>query len=484
MLEKWIELRARLQPEKTALFQGRTAYSYKDLRERIQKASNYLTTGTSLKKGDRVAILSQNCATFVDLLFACSRTGLILVPLNWRLAPEELKYQVRDAAPSVLLYSSQFEETAEAILEDSETCRKVSLTHYEELLAEAHTLPGEKEGDWEDPVAILYTGGTTGTPKGAVLSQRMILWNAMNTCASWGLSPEDIAPIFTPMFHTGGLNVLLTPLLSIGGTVVIPDAFDPESALGIIEDHRCTVVFMIPTMFQMMADSPSFKDADFSSVRFMIAGGAPCPNTLYRTYFEKGVTFIQGYGLTEAGPNNFAFPHEKARDKVGAIGIPSQYVEIRLEPQGAETGEIWIRGPHVFSHYWRKPTETGQVFEDGWLKTGDLASVDEEGFYRIMGRRKEMYISGGENVYPVEVEYALSLHPSVKEAAVIGVPDSKWGEVGKAYIVARNGNKITGELLCEHLREKLARYKIPKQWEFREDLPKTPAGKVLKNALK
>jgi len=339
----------------------------------------------------------------------------------------------------------------------------------------------------DDPWLILYTGGTTGLPKGAILTHGSILWNAINTTVSWGLSETDVAPSFTPMFHTGGLNVFTLPLLMLGGRVILPRRFDPAQALRLLEQERPSVMFMVPTMFALVAEQPGFATADLSHLRWAISGGAPLSRETARPWKDKVRLFKQGYGLTEVGPNNFATSDvDAARDMDHTVGKLTLFAEARLvDEAGADVpdgtvGELWLAGPHMCAGYWRRPEATAEAFHDGWFATGDLACRDTEGFYRIVDRKKDMIITGGENVYPTEVEAVLSMHPSVREAAVVGMADDHWGQAVQAAVSLWPGQTASEDELREFCRENLARYKTPKRIAVLSDLPKNAAGKIMR----
>ncbi|MFW9846808.1 MAG: AMP-binding protein, partial [Candidatus Thorarchaeota archaeon] len=342
----------------------------------------------------------------------------------------------------------------------------------------------------DDPYLIVFTGGTTGLPKGAVLSHGLVFWNSVNTIVSWGLRPDDIQPLLFPLFHTGGMNVLLFPFYHLGAMSIIMGDFNPEETLRVIEQENCTIVIGVPTMFNVMSQSPSFKKANFKQVRVFISGGAACPVAIMEKYWEKGKILKMGYGLTEVGPNNFYLPDDAVKERPTSVGFPVYHCDMRVVDdynntvKNGDVGELLLRGPHSFNGYWEEPEETAKVMEpDGWVHTGDLVRQDREGFYYIVGRKKDMYISGGENVFPTEIEEILFKHPKISEAAVIGVPDEKWGEVGKAFIVLRSGESMAEDEVRQYFDGKLARYKIPRHYEFRTDLPKSAAGKILKREL-
>ncbi|MFX1539571.1 MAG: class I adenylate-forming enzyme family protein, partial [Promethearchaeota archaeon] len=338
---------------------------------------------------------------------------------------------------------------------------------------------------FEDPFLILPTGGTTGLPKGAVLSHRHVFWNSVNTIVCWGINPTDVCPIIFPLFHTGGWNVLLVPLLHVGARMILWQKFNAIDVLHRIEEESCTIVIGVPTMYHMMINTPEFAKTDFSSVRFWLSGGAPCPVSIMEHFWKRDQEFAMGYGLTEVGPNNFYMPPGASKQKPTSVGLPFYHNEVRLVndeltdiPQG-EVGELLLRGPHAFSGYWNNPQATQDVIEpDGWIHTGDLARQDKDGFFYIAGRKKLLIISGGENIFPTEIERVLDEHKSIDAVAVVGMPDKKWGEVPIAFVVVKEGATIAEDELKDFMRLKLASYKIPKKVEFLEELPLTSAGKI------
>jgi fatty-acyl-CoA synthase len=363
---------------------------------------------------------------------------------------------------------------------------------YEAGLASASDMEPERPAmDGETPYAILYTSGTTGRPKGAMIPHRQILFNAINTVVSWGITERDVSPVFTPLFHAGGLFAFLTPILYVGGRIVLGRAFDVEETLKVIQAEKCTVILGVPTIFQMWMDSPSFKTADFSHVHFFISGGAPCPPSLMDAWRKaKGVIFRQGYGLTEVGANCFAMTDEDSVPKTGSVGKPIFHSQMRIVDEAGndapvgQTGELLIKGPHVCLGYWKREDATREAIVDGWFHTGDVARMDADGFYSIVGRAKDMIISGGENVYAAEVEAVFREHPAVVDAALIGMPDEKWGEVGLMVVVAAKGAVATEAELKAFCAGRLAKYKVPKKVIFAEALPYSPYGKAVKAELK
>ncbi|MBS3786767.1 long-chain fatty acid--CoA ligase [Candidatus Bipolaricaulota bacterium] len=483
-----LERRANLTPNKVGWVdwdQGKRL-RYDELNRRANKAANCFREEHGIQKGDRVSVLALNGVHYSDLYFGLGKIGAILAPLNWRLAEPELEYILGDCEPEIVLYDDECSEHTEELKGSYTDANWIHLSEYEKALETASaerpepSTPVKKE----EPHAILYTSGTTGRPKGAMLPHRMILWNSVNTVTSWGLTEDDIAPVVTPQFHTGGLNTVLTPLYHVGGRVVVTKEFDPEDTLRMVERESATVVFMVPVMFQMMSETDLFSRADLSSIRFLISGGAPAPESVKETYRERGLVFKEGYGLTEVGNNCFSETAAESLQKEGSVGKPVIHENARIaDDQGdevspGEIGELLLAGPHVFSGYWKKPEETEEAFTDDWFHTGDLARMDEEGYFYIEGRKKDMIISGGENIYLAEVERVLKEHPDVADAALIGVPDETWGEVGHAIIVPSEGSQVDEEELEEYCENQIASYKVPKSFERAEKLPRNSYGKL------
>ena len=491
----WLARREALSPHKIALIdslRGDRAITYREW-NRAANRTAHLLCALGVGKGDRVAILAANCVEYLDLWFACGKLGAILQTLNWRLAPAELAGLVADAEPRVFIAGANFAGTAQRILASAiSPARPITLGPEFDGLRDAQPdtpLPDPGLCD-DDPWVICYTGGTTGLPKGALLTHGSITANSVNTVMSWGLDSDDIAILNAPLFHTGGLNVFTAPLVHCGGTSIVCASFDADQVFDLVERAGVTVFFGVPTMFIALQQHPRWATADFSRLKIVISGGAACPLPVFERFWARGVDFKTGYGLTEAGPNTFWLPRELVRAKPGAVGWPLFHVHVQIRDEhGAEcgpdqVGELFIRGPHVAAGYWRRPEETARAIDAaGWLTTGDLARRDADGCYTIVGRSKDMIISGGENVYPAEVESVLHGHPDVAEAAVVGVPDPKWGEVGRAYIVPRAGAAPSADGLTAFCQTQLARFKIPKSFVLVDSLPKTGAGKVDKKAL-
>ena len=513
----WLQKRTELTPDRVALVDDRTGLSltYADMNRRATAMAVALRDRLGIVAGDRVAVLAKNRPEFFVTLFACIKLRAILVPMNTRLAAPEVAYILRDSEPAVVLYEQAFEATLNEAAKglgrrpkfvsfDGGGDRAGDLAWQylvDEAPANAPSLdavsPGRLLADTEspswspDPCLILYTSGTTGRPKGAVLTTSMLTWNAVNTAVSWELSSADVAINPAPLYHTGGINVFSMPLFHLGGRVVLMETFEAARVLELIERERATVFFGVPTMLQMMVESPRFTATDLSSLRWVIAGGATCPIPVVEAFRARGVAFRQGYGLTEVGPNCFATSDEGALRKPHAVGFPVIHSQMRVvDAQGRDValsgeGELLIRGPHTFAGYWRNPEATAKTIVDGgWVRTGDVVRRDAEGFYYIVDRIKDMYKSGGENVYPLEVERVIERHPGVAEVAVIGVPDPKWDEVGRAYVVPRPGATLTLEELAEFCRPHLAKFKLPKQLVILPALPRNATGKVQKEVLR
>lgn len=497
----WAGRRSSLTPDRIAIYDNieKKSYSYKELDIRANKLARVLLN-SGISKGDRVALFSTNRIECIDLFLATGKIGAILVPFNVRLSLQELEYLIKKTSPSIFFYDPKLEDQATSIknkkLIDNNLVLGEKSIQNDPTTQILTNKVSKSEIDkpalnLDDPHLILFTGGTTGLPKGAVLSHKLIFWNSVNTILSWGLNVDDIQPLLFPLFHTGGWNVLLVPFYHMGAKTILMGDFNPEETLRIINEQNCTIVIGVPTMFLMMANSTSFETTNLESVKIFISGGAPCPVAIMERYWARGKLLKMGYGLTEVGPNNFYLPEKYIKQKPTSVGIPVFHCEMRIintktnmiVKQG-EVGELLLKGPHIFSGYWDEIEETKKAIEPGgWVHTGDLAKQDDQGFYYIVGRRKEMYISGGENVYPVEIEELLFKHPAIELAAVVGVPDEKWGEVGKAFITLRPEEKTTIESIREYLTERLAKYKVPKYFEIRDTLPTSASGKILKRKL-
>ncbi len=499
----WMERGARYWPDNLAVVDvakgdaGR--YTYAAMNRRADATARWLRAA-GVGRGDRVALLAHNGVEVLDVFFACAKLGAIFVPLNWRSHWRELVEVVEMTGPKVLFFGPEFAEGARELMA---RCRRLTAhvhlagppeggsAPFEAVLATEGEPVTNPRVEAEDIVCLLFTGGTTGTPKAAQLSYRMIGWNTLNTVIH-ELERGDVTITHTPMFHTGGLFVYTLPLLTLGGTVVIMKKWTADDMLELIERHRVTVLFCVPTQYQMMLDSPRFKATSLASVRFLTSGGAPLPVPLIREFCAvHPVAFKQGFGMTEFGPGIFSLAPEFAESKAGSIGRPNYFIDARIVDDDGrpvahgEVGELVLKGPSASSGYFGNPDASAAAFDaDGYFHTGDLARRDAEGFFYIVDRKKDMFISGGENVYPVEVEKVLYEHPAVLQCAVIAEPDPQWGEVGKAVVVLRAGSAASEAELLQHCRAHLARYKVPKSIAFLDAMPLSAAGKILKRELK
>lgn len=486
-MSDWLRRRAELSPSRPAIIDcsaaaGPRTLDYATLERETNQVAWWLHA-QGVGVGDRVAILAKNRLEYLLVLFACGKLGAVLQALNWRLTAGELSLLVAREQPKLALV-----EQGHARLEGV-ACIDLDGAAFACVHAQPSTPPPRVDIGLEQAWVLCYTGGTTGAAKAAILTHGTITWNAINTVASWELSASDVAILDAPLFHTGGLNVFTTPLVHAGGCSILCREFDVARRFALLREHAVTCLFGVPAMFQAMLAHPEFEQAPLERLRIVISGGAPCPMPVFERYWARGIDFKTGYGLTEAGPNNFWLPRERVRDKPGAVGWPLMHVEITIVGEQArrceagEIGELWIRGPHVSPGYAGDAEATAKTFVDGWLHTGDLAQADAEGCVTIVGRSKDMLISGGENVYPAEVESAIAGHEAVVECALIGVPDERWGEVGRAIVVLAPGRTLALDELHAFLAGRLARYKLPKSLVVVDALPRTSAGKLDKRAL-
>ncbi len=499
--------RARLSPEKIALAcasSGRR-FTYRELNDRAVRCARFWLEKCHGAKGDRVGILAKNRVEFLDAFFAAGKSGIILVPLNVRLTAAELAVIIQSSGLKALFYDGELAERVQELRREGTIRGQIeywialdqtvepSDLQYKTCLRELSPADWTRAAcDPEDVYCLLYTSGTTGKPKGVMIPHRMVAWNGYNTAVNWQLTESDVSPLFTPLYHAGGLAAFLVPLFVAGGTIVLHHDFDVHVVWRSIESEKCTVMLGVPTIYRMLLGSSEFGSVDLSHVRWFISGGAPLPVELVEAYSKRGVVLKQGYGLTEVGVNCFSMSPEEALRKVGSIGKPMMFTEARVvDSEGNSAapgvaGELWLRGPHVCKGYWQDPAATAACLDGaGWFHTGDIARLDEEGFFYIVGRSKDMFISGGVNVYPAEIEAELLRHPGVADAAVIGVPHATWGETGVAFVVPKdNAAKPSQDELADFLAGKLAKYKLPKEFIFIETLPRTAYGKVVKSELR
>jgi fatty-acyl-CoA synthase len=497
----WIQRHAERTPDKLALVDAHSGrqLTYAQFNARANRLASFLQDTLGLRRGERVSILAQNSSDYYEVLFGCAKMGAILNTLNWRLAAPELEFIITDCTPRALIYEPEFAPAVEALKPHIGVETYVVMADkgwpdewtYENALAAgspagAPTPPLKYEDTW----AILYTSGTTGRPKGAQVTYGNFFYNAVGMGQAIDLSSQDVNLNVLPTFHAGGLGLYAGPIFHCGGTLVVMRAFEPGELLRLIQEWQVTVLLLVPSIYLMLAQYPDFDQYDLSSVRSWASGGSAMPPALVQQFADKGIIIQQGFGMTETGPTVFIIDRENAVRKAGSVGKPVLHTDVCIMDQDHhvlgpnQVGELCIRGGNVTTGYWNRPAATEATLIDGWLHSGDAAKYDDEGFYYIVDRWKDMFISGGENVYPAEVENVLYQHPAVAEVAVIGVPHPKWQEVGQAVVVIKAGHTLTEEEIIAFCQDKLARYKIPKSVVFVESLPRTAAGKVLKRELR
>jgi fatty-acyl-CoA synthase len=500
----WTTKNAAIHQDKVALISTGRQVSYRELDARVNRLADALGT-RGLRRGDRVAALLFNGIEYLEALFACAKTGMILVPLNVRLSAGELVDILGDCTARALLYDPALGAQAAALeagVSSLELLIRAPLlgpaagpegdaAHplYQDLLDGADAADATAPGvGGEDTVLLMYTSGTTGRPKGVMLTHENCFFQVVNGWAL-GIGPDVVSLVVLPLFHVGGLGGSVTPILAVGGTAVLVPRFDPAEVLRLVEAHGVHGIMGVPTVHQMLIEHPDFETRDLSSLGVLISGGAPLPEALMQAFHARGLEMRQGYGLTEASPGVTGMGPGDARRKPASVGRPCLYTDVKIvDDQGrevptGEVGELICRGPNVMKGYWNRPDATAEVLVDGWLHTGDLARFDGDGYVTIAGRKKEMIISGGENVYPGEVEQILTNHPDVALAAVVGRPDPRWGEVPVAFVIPQPGRTPEPADLVAYAAGRLAKYKVPQELHVAPALPMNAAGKILKNEL-
>lgn len=484
----WARKWALYAPSKVAFkeYESGKTLTFQELDEWGNRAARWLLEELGLVKGDRIAVLAENCLAYPVLFSACQKSGCILVPLNYRLSSKEIDFLLQDSKPKLLLHQADFSPKIPS------KYRSALNTHVLDDLFRLLTGVGPgfrgrrhfSPPSPSDPIFILYTSGSTGWPKGVLYTHAMLHWNSVNTSFSILVNTESRTVNCMPPFHTGGWNVLLTPFMHHGGYTCLLKKFDAETVLQALGTERATDFMGVPTMLRRMTEADAFETVDLSSLHYILAGGEPMPIPAIQTWNRKGVPIRQGYGMTEAGPNLTSLHHEDAISKAGSIGRPNFFVETKIVDESGQAcppnvaGELLIRGPMVTPGYWGNETATREAIVDGWLHTGDLVKATAEGYLYVVDRIKNMFISGGENVYPAEVERALLAHEAISEAVVVGVPDARWGQVGKAYLVLKQGMALDHTQVREHCLKHLAKYKIPKHYKKVDSLPKGDTGKI------
>jgi len=497
---EWIFKRAAIYPEGPFLKEEEArSFTNREFNERVNRMAHALTAW-GVGKDERVAVLMANASEFLEIFFACAKTGAIMVPVNFRLAVPELAYIFRDCAPGVLVYSADFSSKV-AEVKASWPGMPRCFSHGgaagdDPLLAETVapfpvTEPNPREEvTLADPLFIMYTSGTTGDPKGAVLTHGNVLFGSINTVIGCGINRSYKSLVVAPLFHIGALGASALPILYAGGSLVLKGFYNAAEVIGLICREKINYMFAVPVMFQLLTRTEEWEKADFSHIHFFIAGGAPMPLPVIRKYQEeKGIFFAQGYGMTETFRLTSLDLEDSIR-KAGSVGKEVLHVLLRIvdeqdrDVEPGEAGEIIVKGPNVFAGYWNKPVETEEAMRGGWFHTGDMGRRDEEGFIYIVGRKVEMIISSGENIYPAEVERVIQALPEVREAAVVGMPDRKKGEVVAAFVLLKEGAQLAEESLLAAIRERIAHFKLPKKIVFVDAFPRNSAGKILKKELK
>ncbi len=482
--------RAELSPDAVAfeeVVSGRSV-TFADMDERVGRGAAFLSA-RGLEPGDRVAVLCHNGTTFFELLFACARAGFVLVPLNWRLTPAELRPILADCGARLLLAD---EATAPLAAELEGLVPILSFAGYEDERSAVDPAPGAPPPLETDRIwYLLYTSGTTGRPKAVIQTPGMCLANAVNIQQATGMGTGDDTLNYLPLFHTAGINLHALPLFIAGGTSRIIPKFEPGAVFDLIDRGQLSLFFGVPAVYQALSLHPAFGTADLTSVLHWGCGGAPISEPMLRAFAARGVTVCNGMGMTETGPTLFLMDPAHAAEKIGSVGKPQILAEVRIvdfrdeDVAPGEAGELLFRGPGITPGYFNQPEATARAFAPGgWLRSGDVGRQDADGYYYVVDRIKDMFISGGENVYPAEVEIVLHAHPAVLEAAVLGVADPVWGEVGHAVILLRPGAAATVEEIRAHARASLAGYKVPRHITLVEDFPRTAAGKIQKHVLR
>jgi fatty-acyl-CoA synthase len=502
-MHDWLARWATLAPERVAIFETARArpWSYAELNDRAARLATVLRAGLGIERGRRIALLAGNRTEVFEAYFACAKAGLTLLPLNWRLRHPELVRIAEDAEPAVLLFDEAWADVAEALHQAHPFEHRLAIggrSHggmrsYEDALAEAKPLAHGPIGLSDCPL-VLYTSGTTGHPKGVLLPWRQMVFNALNTALACELTSSDRGLACLPLFHTGGLHCLSTPLLHRGGSITLTPSFEPEQAAEFLMAGDVTTTIAVPTMYRMLLEAGLGARAT-PHLKALLCGGAPCPVELLDAYHEQNLPLRQGYGLTEVGPNCFTLSPLVGPHRRGSVGQPMFHGEVKLaDDAGADVGsdmpgELWLRGPHVTAGYLggdRAGSHLPPALDpDGWFHTGDMLKRSPDGAFYVVGRKKNMFISGGENVYPAEVENVLAGHPAVAQVAVLGVPDERWGQVGLAAVVLAEGcERPSAQDLEQHLRSRIASYKVPKKWRFLPELAMTSSGKIDRRALR
>jgi fatty-acyl-CoA synthase len=506
----WIAFHADRTPEKLAVIDQGTGrrFTYGEFNDRAARLAGYLRSEWGLVAGDRVAILAKNSSDYFEFQFACIKLGVMMLPLNWRLAEPEVLFILNDAGAAGIVYDAEFETRIPALVAGSTAKHRLRMDahgqgnddapRYEDAIRSSYKrVSMDVQTTHDVPITIMYTAGTTGHPKGVLITHGMTFWNAVNISIPSGLNCDSVHYAVLPTFHTGGLNLYANPVFHLGGTNIIARQFETELTLKTLVDPALGVThfFGVPANYLFLSQHPDFAAMDLSRIRSWGCGGAPMPVAVLNTYVERGIVIQTGFGMTETSPTVFLSDKRRALEKPTSVGKPLLHTRVRVvrddfeDVQPGEIGEVCISGPNITPGYWNRPdANVSSFFNDPygnrWLRSGDAGTVDDEGCIYVVDRYKDMYISGGENVYPAEVEQVLYQMPQIADVAVIGVPDERWGESGMAICVLKSGQSLDMSEITAFCTNRLAKFKTPKQMAVIEVLPRNAAGKVLKRDLR
>ena len=493
----WIGYNAGNLPDKTATIElpsGRRQ-TYAQMHERVGRIAGWLTE-LGIQRGDRVGVLAQNSTDTLDIIFATWRIGAVHLALNFRLTPSELDFIIGNAEPKLLIFDQELSDSVGALTVSIdhlvETDGQGGDSDFESRTSAAPCIEEMVALEPEDQCMLMYSSGTTGLPKGVIITHGMMLWANVNAGAPMLCSQDMVSLAVMPLFHIGGLQVFSCPALFAGGVAVIMRTFDPGATLDAFSDKQLGVTHFlgVPAIYNALRDHPKNPGTDFSGLRLALAGAETVPESLVNWWYKRGLIIQEGYGMTENTASCCVLGREDVPQRVGSAGKALRHTQIRIvkddgsDAAPGESGEIWCRGPIVTPGYWRREDADEDSFVDGWLRSGDIGSRDAEGFIYVEDRLKDMYISGGENVYPAEIENILYELEEIREVAVIGVPDERWGETGCAVVALQDGGSLTPAAIIEHCRPRLARFKLPNHVVFVDELPRNATGKVLKFELR
>lgn len=497
-LGNWVNRRRVKSSGDVAIISVEGTLRYEEFSDRVARFANALAD-RGIGKGDRLVYLGNNHPDFLTTFFACATLGTIFVPLNTRLAPSELEYMLEDSGATVLVTHEGSRQLARAAAWSSGIAHRFvvggpadlpAVEAFSEVIASASGELSDVAVSLDDPAMILYTSGTTGRPKGALLTHENLMWNVLNTIVDYDVTSEEVALLISPMFHVASLTMGALPTFLKGGTIVLHDRFEPGAVLSAIEKYAVTSLSGVPTTFQMLAEHPAWSQTDLSSIRKLTCGGSAVPLRVIEHYERRGLSFSSGYGMTETAPGATALPYRKAREHLGSSGLAHFFTDVRVVgPDGetlpaGETGEIEISGPNVIREYWNRPDATAESHDGDWFRSGDIGHLDEEGYLTVSDRMKDMIISGGENIYPAEIEQIIMELPGIEAVAIIGVPDERWGEVPLAVVAQRPDARMRADAVLAHLDGRVAKYKVPRGVVYVDDLPRTATGKIQKGELR